>query len=144
MNTSIQQILEGVKDGRLSVEEAVLKLKLAPFEDIGYAKVDRHRALRQGVAEVIYGAGKTPEQIIGKIEAKDDPLPIIVLRLLFDAPAADLPALHPVVQVVDEGAAVEAVGPRAEHHVQGAAGEVAVLDVDRHGRDAELLDSDEH
>lgn len=43
MNTSIKQILEGVKDGRLSVEEAALKLKLAPFEDIGYAKVDMHR-----------------------------------------------------------------------------------------------------
>ena len=39
-------------------------LKLEPFQDLGYAKVDHHRELRQGVAEVIYGAGKTPEQII--------------------------------------------------------------------------------
>ncbi|MBK5252203.1 MAG: nickel pincer cofactor biosynthesis protein LarB [Peptostreptococcaceae bacterium] len=65
MNTSIKQILEDVKNGSLSVEEAVFKLKLVPFEDIGYAKVDLHRALRQGVGEVIYGAGKSPEQIVG-------------------------------------------------------------------------------
>ena len=41
------------------------RLKLEPFQDLGYAKVDHHRELRQGVPEVIFGAGKTPEQIIG-------------------------------------------------------------------------------
>lgn len=65
MNSSIKKILEDVQSGNLSVEDAALKLKIAPFEDIGYAKIDHHRALRQGVAEIIYGAGKTPEQIIG-------------------------------------------------------------------------------
>lgn len=60
----IRQLLEGVKSGAVSVEDAALQLKNAPFEDIGFAKVDLHRKLRQGVAEVIYGAGKTPEQII--------------------------------------------------------------------------------
>ncbi len=49
----------------MDIDEAMLKLKEAPFEDLGFAKVDHHRALRQGIAEVIYGAGKTPEQIIG-------------------------------------------------------------------------------
>ena len=65
MNTDIRKVLEGVSDGTVSVDEALLKLKTKPFEDIGYAKVDMHRKLRQGTAEVIYGAGKTPEQIIG-------------------------------------------------------------------------------
>ena len=65
MNSDARQLLEQVKDGTVSVDEALLTLKKAPFEDIGYAKVDLHRALRQGAAEVIYGAGKTPEQIIG-------------------------------------------------------------------------------
>lgn len=69
MNSSIKKILEDVQSGAMPVEDAVLKLKFAPFEDIGYAKVDHHRALRQGVAEIIYGAGKTPEQIIGIVEA---------------------------------------------------------------------------
>ena len=49
---------------RRSVEDALLQLKEAPFEDLGFAKLDHHRALRQGAAEVIYGAGKTPEQIL--------------------------------------------------------------------------------
>ncbi|MDO4292962.1 MAG: nickel pincer cofactor biosynthesis protein LarB [Eubacteriales bacterium] len=65
MNTEIRKLLEGVSDGSVSIDDALLKLKTKPFEDIGYAKVDMHRKLRQGTAEVIYGAGKTPEQIIG-------------------------------------------------------------------------------
>ena len=69
MSTEIRSVLEGVREGRVSVEEALLTLKIKPFEDIGYAKVDMHRKLRQGTAEVIYGAGKTPQQIIGIIEA---------------------------------------------------------------------------
>lgn len=65
MNSDARQLLEQVKAGTVSVDDALLALKKAPFEDIGYAKVDLHRALRQGAAEVIYGAGKTPEQIAG-------------------------------------------------------------------------------
>lgn len=59
----MRQMLEQVASGQLSVEEALLRCKQAPFEDLGFAKVDHHRGLRQGTAEVIYGAGKTPEQI---------------------------------------------------------------------------------
>ena len=62
-------ILEQVQSGALTVEQALLRLKLAPFEDLGYAKVDHHRALRQGAAEVIYGAGKSIEQIAGIVAA---------------------------------------------------------------------------
>ena len=62
-------ILELVAAGSISVDEALLKWKEAPFEDLGFAKLDHHRALRQGVAEVIYGAGKTPEQIRSIAEA---------------------------------------------------------------------------
>ena len=60
----ILHTLEAVRDGALSPQEAMLQLKLEPFQDLGFAKVDHHRELRQGVAAVIYGAGKTPEQII--------------------------------------------------------------------------------
>lgn len=65
MNTEIRQLLEDVRSGARSVDEALLELKKAPFAELGYAKVDLHRRLRQGAAEVIYGAGKTPEQIAG-------------------------------------------------------------------------------
>lgn len=68
MNSDIRQLLEAVKAGETSVDEAMLELKKAPFEDIGYAKVDLHRKIRQGAAEVIYGAGKTPEQIAGIVD----------------------------------------------------------------------------
>ena len=61
----IKQILHDFKDGTINIDEAYLRLKEAPFEDIGYAKVDLHRQLRQGAGEVIYGAGKTPSQIAG-------------------------------------------------------------------------------
>ncbi len=69
MNSYIKRILEKVRDGNLSVEEALLAIKKQPFEDIGYARVDMHRGIRQGAAEVIYGAGKTPEQITGIVDA---------------------------------------------------------------------------
>ncbi|MGX8711012.1 MAG: nickel pincer cofactor biosynthesis protein LarB [bacterium] len=59
------ELLQKVKSGTLSPEEAVLKLKMSPYEDLGYAKIDLHRGLRQGIPEVIYGSGKTPEQILG-------------------------------------------------------------------------------
>ena len=60
-----RDILEQVRDGGVSVEDALLRLKRQPFDDLGYAKVDLHRSLRQGAAEVVYGAGKTAEQIAG-------------------------------------------------------------------------------
>lgn len=72
MNNEIKQILEAVSAGNMSVDEALLKVKRAPFEDIGYAKVDLHRKIRQGAAEVIYGAGKTPEQICGIVQVMRD------------------------------------------------------------------------
>jgi NCAIR mutase (PurE)-related protein len=59
------KILQAVRAGTVTPEDALLHLRREPFEDLGYAKLDHHRALRQGVAEVIYGAGKTPEQIAG-------------------------------------------------------------------------------
>ena len=63
--SELKQVLASVKDGTLSVEEALLKIRTQPFEDIGFAKVDLHRKFRQGAAEVIYGAGKTPAQMLG-------------------------------------------------------------------------------
>lgn len=56
--------LEAVRSGALSPEEMLKKLQMAPYEELGFAKIDHHRALRQGVPEVIYGQGKTPEQIL--------------------------------------------------------------------------------
>lgn len=57
-------LLEEVAAGRTTPQEAALQLREVPFEDLGFAKPDLHRGMRQGIAEVIYGAGKTPEQIL--------------------------------------------------------------------------------
>ena len=58
-----KEILEKVASGEMTVEEAELQLKMKPFVDLGFAKPDLHRGLRQGVPEVIYGEGKTPDHI---------------------------------------------------------------------------------
>ncbi len=63
MNSPVRKILEGVKNGEITVDEALLEIKKEPYDDLGFAKVDLHRGIRQGAAEVIYGAGKTPDQI---------------------------------------------------------------------------------
>lgn len=63
MNEQILSLLKQVQNGSIQPEEALLQLRAEPFEDLGFAKLDHHRSLRQGVAEVIYGAGKTAEQI---------------------------------------------------------------------------------
>lgn len=64
-NHDIQQLLNDVAAGKVSPDGALLDLRHEPFEEMGFAKVDTHRSVRQGVSEVIYGEGKTPEQILG-------------------------------------------------------------------------------
>ncbi len=72
MDLDFRKILEQVKNGDISVEEACLALKTKPFDDLGFAKVDTHRHIRQGAGEVIYGAGKTPEQIISIVHSLEN------------------------------------------------------------------------
>ena len=78
-----RKILEQVRDGEVSVEEALLVIKKKPFEDIGYAKVDHHRGVRQGAPEVIFGAGKEAKQIAGIIDSmqKNGQETILITRL---------------------------------------------------------------
>ncbi len=80
-------MLEAVRSREISVDEALLAIKKAPFEDIGYAKVDMHRGIRQGAPEVIYGAGKTAEQMLGIIEAmqQNGQQTILITRLSSEA-----------------------------------------------------------
>lgn len=60
----LQTLLEQVADGGVKPEDALLQIKTEPYKDMGFAKLDTHRGIRQGMAEVIYGAGKTKEQIL--------------------------------------------------------------------------------
>ncbi len=61
----IRRLLDSVRAGRLSVAQAVKRLRHLPFEDLGFAKIDHHRPLRQGFAETVFAPGKTPQQVVG-------------------------------------------------------------------------------
>ncbi len=78
------KILESVEAGKLSPGSAVERLKHLPFEDLGFAKVDHHRALRQGFAEVVFAKGKTPQQVAEIVRAmlrkKDSRQNILITR----------------------------------------------------------------
>ena len=63
--TRLREILQSYKDGETELDQVVADLRHLPFEDLGFAHVDHHRALRQGFPEVIFGQGKTPEQVGG-------------------------------------------------------------------------------
>ena len=93
----LTELLCRVADGSVSPDEAALRLKMQPFEEIGeYAKVDMHRGIRQGVPEVIYGAGKTKEQILGiaRTMLQNGQQTVLITRLCREAAdfvAAELP-----------------------------------------------------
>jgi NCAIR mutase (PurE)-related protein len=78
------KLLQSVQAGRLAPAKALERLKHLPFEDLGFAKIDHHRTLRQGFAEVIFGKGKTPEQIAAIVRAmlakKDSKHNILITR----------------------------------------------------------------
>lgn len=67
---SLRSLLEKVREGRTDVETAMRRLRHLPFEDLGFAKVDHHRAIRCGFPEVVYCAGKTAQQVVAIIERR--------------------------------------------------------------------------
>ena len=101
----LKRLLAGVKAGKIPVSQAMDQLRQLPFEDLGFAKVDHHRELRTGSPEVIYGPGKTPEQVaaIGQAVAKRGHA-LLATRLSPEAAAALI-----------------AVLPKATHHARARA-----------------------
>lgn len=72
MSNYVKELVEGIRSGKITEAEAEVMIRKAPFVDIGFAKVDMHRAVRQGAPEVIYGAGKTAGQIRVIVETMKD------------------------------------------------------------------------
>src|SRR5580700_2791308 len=60
----LRTLLEQVRAGAVDIDAALERMRHLPFEDLGFAKVDHHRALRHGIPEVVFGKGKTPDQIV--------------------------------------------------------------------------------
>ena len=103
---NLNQLLRSVAEGRLSAEEASEKLRHLAYEDIEYAHVDHHRSLRKGFPEVIFGQGKTAEQVIGIMKKmKDQENVILATRITQDKADAVLirfpdAAYHPDAKMI--------------------------------------------
>src|SRR5437660_64240 len=80
----IRRLLERLQAGKVSLQSTVERLRHLPSEDLGFANIDHHRALRQGFAEVIFGHGKTPQQVVaivrGMLRPKDSAHNILITR----------------------------------------------------------------
>lgn len=90
----VRDLLSGVADGSVPIETALASLAQEPTESLGFATIDHHRALRQGFPEVVYGAGKTTEQLVaitGRIAERGDG--VLATRVADDAVSALLSAL---------------------------------------------------
>ncbi|MEJ5375698.1 MAG: nickel pincer cofactor biosynthesis protein LarB [bacterium] len=97
---NLRELLEGVSRGLVEVDQALETLKHLPFEDLGFAKVDHHRLLRNGAPEVVYCPGKTPEQVRE-----------IVSRLIQRAP--NVLATRATEEVFQE---IKKISPEAQYH----------------------------
>jgi NCAIR mutase (PurE)-related protein len=113
----LEQLLSRVKAGEVSVASAMSELGTLPFADLGYARVDHHRALRQGVPEVILGEGKTADQIVGVAEELIRGGQRVLVTRLSPDKAADVCARVPSLTYVDAAriakARPDAPSPRA-------------------------------
>lgn len=104
----LRRLLLNVRKGTVGVNEALIQLRDLPYEDLGYAKIDHHRALRQGFPEVIFARGKTIEQVEGVVERMlKRPQNVLITRAsreLFDRiqqlePSAQFHALSGAVSI---------------------------------------------
>jgi NCAIR mutase (PurE)-related protein len=120
---ALRQLLDDVRAGTVSADDAVRKLRRLPFADLGFARVDHHRPLRQGMPEAVYGPGKTPEQcvaIVAELLQGDDP---VVLTRASDEQRAAVEAAHPGAVVSGTTIVWQPAGPtRPERVVIAAAG----------------------
>jgi pyridinium-3,5-biscarboxylic acid mononucleotide synthase len=102
---ALRELLDGVQAGTVSADDAVAALRRLPFADLGYARVDHHRSLRQGMAETVYGPGKAPSQcaaIVGELLVQPGSSPVILSRADADQVAAAM-AANPDGTVVEAG-----------------------------------------
>lgn len=91
----LRELLDAIAAGNVTVDDAVKRLRSLPFEDLGFAKLDHHRSLRKGYPETIFGAGKTPEQMVAIVtRMREHGSNVLATRCSPEAVAAILEA-HP-------------------------------------------------
>ena len=114
---ALRLLLEDVRSGACPPDEAVRALRRLPFADLGYARVDHHRQLRQGIPEAVYGRGKTPAQcagVVGELLSVPDGGPV-VLTLAGEAQAAAAMASNPGGERSGSTIVWRPAPPRPEH-----------------------------
>lgn len=119
----VRQLMADVRDGTVTADDAVRQLRRLPFADLGFARVDHHRSLRQDLAEVVYGPGKTPDQcaaIVG--ELLDQPGGPVLLTRVSAEQAATALAPNPEGERYDTTVVWRPAPPRPERVVLAAAG----------------------
>ena len=109
----LRSLLEQVREGAMDVEAALERLRHMPFEDLGYAKVDHHRALRHGIPEVVFGQGKTPDQISGIVRALAANAPNVLVTRASPESAARLKSEHSCAEYFPGSGAVRLWRDRA-------------------------------
>ena len=80
---ALRRLLDDVRSGTRSPDDALTELRRLPYADLGFARVDHHRHLRQGMAEAVYGPGKQPAQaarIVAELLARSDDAPVVLTR----------------------------------------------------------------
>src|SRR5215469_11220357 len=97
----LRELLEAVQRGAATVDDAVTQLRDLPFADLGYAHVDHHRALRQGMPEVIFGQGKTSEQIAGIARELARTGQNVLVTRLDEAKAKEVSAILPEMKYAE-------------------------------------------
>jgi pyridinium-3,5-biscarboxylic acid mononucleotide synthase len=111
----LRSLLEQVREGAVDVDGAVTRLRHMPFEDLGFAKVDHHRAIRHGMPEVVFGMGKTPEEIeqiaLHLLQRASN---VLVTRAGEDA-AARIRAVHPEAEFFPRSRAIRVWRDRTIH-----------------------------
>jgi NCAIR mutase (PurE)-related protein len=118
----VRKILEEHKAGGISSDDALHRLRALPFEDLGFANIDHHRALRQGFPEVVFGAGKTVEQVGRIVESMDkNEHNILVTRA-----------------TADQFQRVKQIAPEAEFH-EGARAIAIIKDKTLRGKDTVMV-----
>ena len=102
----IRSVLEQVRDGQLTTEQALDLLRDLPYQDLGYARIDHHRPLRTGSPEVVLGKGKTPSQVAGIVAAlRGRGHPVLVTKTGWDAYVA-VSEVAPEAQFHDSAGAI--------------------------------------
>ncbi len=122
-DASLRQLLEQVRSGAVSPDQATEALRRLPFADLGFARVDHHRQVRQGMAEAVYGPGKTADQvarIAAELLARSG-APVVLTRASPEQVAAATEA-NPGARVVGTTVTWRPAPPRPEHVVLLTAG----------------------